>query len=58
MCNYFKKDNCLTKGAYIKENVLYYTKLSFCKKSQAQLEQNEHSESTKEEGIITIFDKL
>lgn len=58
MCNCCKKDHCQMKGAYLTENVLYYTRLSCDNKTDTQLYQNEYSESTNEEWIGVIFYKL
>ena len=37
------------KGGYFTENFFYYTKLNRGDKNHTQLNQNDHSESTKEE---------
>ena len=58
MNNFCTKDNCLIKGTYLGENILYYIRLSCDQKIHTQLNQNEYSKSTKEEWIMVIFDKL
>ena len=46
------------KVGYLTENFWYYTKLSCDDKNQTQLYENEHRESTTEQGIIIIFDQF
>ena len=47
--NFFKKDNCPMKGAYLTESILCCTKLSCDNENLTQLDQNEHSGTMKKE---------